>query len=120
MKIEELSKHHQFVWTTLQLLEDGERIIGAELQARTGIQDKRILYQVINDLRRNDFLVGSSKNPDKSGYFEIRDEEDLNKTLSSLRDAAFNQLATAKRIELAFYTRELPLLKLDDEGREAE
>lgn len=113
MKIEGLSVHHQFVWSTLQLLEDGERIIGADLQARTGIQDKRMLYQVINDLRRNGFLVGSSKKPEKSGYFEIRDEQDLNNTLSSLRDAAFNQLATAKRIELAFYTKQYGVLPLE-------
>lgn len=103
MKMEQLSKHHQFVWNTLQLLDDGERIIGADLQERAGIEERRTLYKVINDLRKYGYLVGSSKTAERGGYFEIRDETDLNRTLNDLRDAAYSLLATAKRIESVYY-----------------
>lgn len=120
MKIEELSISHQTVWSTLQELKIGERITGADLKARTSIQDKRTLYRIINELRKNGFLVGASKGSEKSGYFLIEDEEDLNRTLNSLRNAAFNQLSTAKKLELAFYKKqygELPL-EFNEEGEE--
>lgn len=119
MKITELTTQHQFVWQTLELLEDGERILGPNLQARAAIPDRRTLYHIINDLRRYGFLVGSSKSSGSGGYFEIRDEQDLNKTLSDLRNSAFSLLSTAKRIELTFYKQELDEMEFDfdeDEG----
>lgn len=119
MEIEELSNYHQRVWGALQELEIGERITGADLQVRTGIQDKRTLYRIINELRKNGFLVGASKGSKKSGYFLIEDEDDLNRTLKSLRNAAFNQLTTAKKIELAFYKKQYGELPLDfNSGKE--
>lgn len=120
MKIEELSIQHQLVWKSLQALEIGERITGADLQARAGIQKRRSLYRIVNELRKNGFLVGASKNIEKSGYFLILDEDDLNRTLNSLRNAALNQLSTAKKLELAFYKKqygELPL-EFNEEGEE--
>lgn len=103
MKIEEMSKHHAFVWNTLQLLEDGQRIIGADLQERAGIEERRTLYKVINDLRKYGYLVGSSKTAERGGYFEIRDEADLKRTLNDLRSSAYSLLETAERIESAYY-----------------
>lgn len=118
MKIQELSEQHQFVWNTLQLMEDGERILGVDLQARAGITDRRTLYHIINDLRKHGYLVGSSKTAGSGGYYEIRDEQDLQKTLHDLRSSAESLESTAKRIELEFYSREdrdLPLEMLLEE-----
>lgn len=115
LKINELSQQHQFVWNTLQLLEDGERILGPDLQARAAIPDRRTLYHIINDLRKYGYLVGSSKTSGSGGYFEIRDEQDLNKTLNDLRNSAFSLLSTAKTVELSFYKQEL-----DEDGEEAQ
>lgn len=119
MKIEELTTQHQFVWNTLQLLEEGERILGPDLQARAAIRDRRTFYHIINDLRKYGFLVGSSKSSGSGGYFEIRDEQDLNKTLSDLRNPALSLLSTAKQIEQTFYKQELDEMQFDfdeDEG----
>lgn len=115
MRIEEMSHHHQFVWTVLQGLEDNQRIIGPDLMDRTGVDDRRHLYQVIKDLRNNGYLIGSSKSPGSNGYFEIRDEIDLRRTLSSLRDTAVSLLDTAESIERAFYGN---LLSEDEEGED--
>lgn len=115
MKVEAMSKYHQFVWTVLTGLQEGERIIGADLQARAGIEDRRFLYQVVNDLRNNDYLLGSSKTSVNGGYFEIRDENDLNRTLNDLRNSAYSLLETAKRMELNFYKNEL-----NEEGEDKE
>ncbi|WP_391123482.1 hypothetical protein [Psychrobacillus sp. L3] len=113
MKVEQMTQQHQFVWNTLQLLEDGERIIGVDLQARAGIQDRRILYQIIKDLRQHNYLVGSSKTAGSGGYYVIKDEQDLNKTLSDLRNSAFSLLSTAKQIEMTFYKKHYGELPLD-------
>lgn len=105
MKVEEMSKYHRFVWNILTLLEDGERIIGTDLQERAGIEDRRTLYKIINDLRRHGYLVGSSKTATVGGYYEIRDDVDLNRTLNDLRNAAYSLLKTAKKIELSYYNQ---------------
>ena len=121
MKIEEMSKHHQFVWTVLQTMEDEERIIGPALMERTGVKDRRGLYQIINGLRQQGYLIGSSKHPDDRGYFEIRDEIDLRRTLASLRDAAISLLDTAEAIERTFNEQKYGRLpQEDDEGEDGE
>lgn len=105
MRIEEKSAHHGFVWTVLQGLEDGERIMGTSLMERTAIKERRVLYQVIKDLREQGCLVGSSKHSSDRGYYEIRDENDLDRTLSTLRSSAQAMLDTAAMIERTFFER---------------
>lgn len=122
MKIEEMATPHQFVWTVLQTMEDGERIIGPSLMERTGIKDRRSLYQIINGLRQQGYLIGSSKHPDDRGYYEIRDEIDLRRTLASLRDAAVSLLDTAEAIERTFNEQKYGSLhqQEDEEGEDGE
>lgn len=118
MKIEEMSHHHQFVWNVLQGLEVGERIIGPDLMSRSGIRERRQLYQIIKDLRNHGFLIGSSKQPGSNGYFEIKDQIDLRRTLSSLRDAAISLLDTAESIERTFNEQRFSAPPLEDEEGE--
>ena len=106
MNIEDFPRAHISVWTTLELLDDGQRIIGADLLNRSPIKDRRSLYHVIKELRQNGFLVGSSKHAQNRGYYEIRDEQDLYQTVYDLRKSANSLLETAKQIELSFYEKE--------------
>lgn len=101
-----LTQHHAFIWTTLQALEVGERIKGPDLMNRASINDKRLLYQLIKDLRKNGFLVGAIKDA-SGGYFEIRDINDLNRTIGSLRKSGSDLLQTAHDMEMTFYKKEL-------------
>lgn len=100
-KIEEMSVQHQFAWNVLTTLEDGQRILGVDLQQRAAVRDMRTVYQIIKELRHNGYLVGGDKGGEK-GYYEIRDEEDLERTLRGLREPAFDMLNTAKKMEQAF------------------
>lgn len=119
-KVEDLPSPHQFVWNTLTLLEDGERIRGVDLMARTAIDDRRQLYYVINDLRSHGFLVGSSKSGDNGGYFEIRDRRDLDRTTTDLRKAAAALFKTAQQLEEEFYVNIYNTMALDDDDMEGE
>lgn len=117
-KIEDLPSPHQFVWTTLTLLEDGERIRGVDLMERTAIDDRRHFYHVISELRAQGFLVGSSKSADNGGYFEIRDRRDLDRTTTDLRKAAAALFKTAQQIEEEFYGNLYSKMGLEDEEGE--
>lgn len=112
MIIEKMSAQHQFVWNTLTLLEDGERILGPDLQSRAGIRERRGLYQIIKELRVNGYLVGSSKNG-KAGYYQVRDQQDLDETLHVLRSAALDTLATADAMEASFGIKKTQEVDLD-------
>lgn len=101
-----LTKHHDFVWTCLEALEVGERIKGPDLMDRAAIPDRRLLYQIVKDLRKNGFLVGAIKDA-SGGYFAIKDEQDLNRSTRSLRATGNDLLQTAREMEMTFYKREL-------------
>jgi len=106
MEIEKLSTKHQAVWTSLTLLEDGQRMLGVTLMEHTGILERRNLYQVIHGLREHGYLIGSGKHLSDRGYYQIRSVEDLERTLNGLRDTAYDLLKTAKTIEISFYKNE--------------
>lgn len=117
-KIEDLPSPHQFVWTTLTLLEDGERILGVDLMERSGIDDRRQFYHVISELRAEGFLVGSSKSAENGGYFEIRDRIDLERTTNDILKAAKALLKTKQHLEERFYANLYDKMSLDDEEGE--
>ena len=103
-KIEEMTAQHQFVWNTLTMLEDGERILGADLRQRSGVSDARTLFSIINELRLNGYLVGGDKSGER-GYYEIRTANDMARTLHSLRKPALDLLNTASIMEKHFEER---------------
>lgn len=114
-KIEDFPSPHQFVWNTLTLLEDGERILGVDLMERSSIDDRRQFYHVISELRTEGFLVGSSKSADNGGYFEIRDRRDLERTTNDLLKAAKALLKTKQHLEERFYENLYTQMAIDDE-----
>ena len=79
MNKDQLTGHHELIWLSLTRLDEGETILGDALMSYTGIKDRRVFYQVINDLRKLGKLVGSSKHQGSQGYFEIRDQNDFNR-----------------------------------------
>lgn len=99
---EELSIKHEAVWRTLQLVEPGQFITGARLMEHSGIKERRSFHQIIRDLRRAGYPIGSSKQPETRGFFVIRDQSALDMTLAGLHSAALDMLVTAKRIERAY------------------
>lgn len=105
-----LTEKHKTVWAILQSLEDGQRILGPELMRRIQEEDKRKFFEIIEDLRKNLFFVGSSKSKGESGYFEVRDERDLSKLLHTMRKPAISQLRLADEIEREWYRRKEELL----------
>lgn len=106
INIENMSAQHQFTWNVLTMLEEGERILGTDLQKRVGVKDIRSVFQIIKHLRHNGYLVGADKNETK-GYYQIRSEKDLENTLHALRSPAFDLLNTAKLMEKHFIINEL-------------
>lgn len=102
--IQYMSAQHQFTWNVLTTLEDGERILGNDLQQRAGVKDPRNMFQIIKDLRHNGYLVGGDKSGEK-GYYEVRNERDLERTLHGLRGPAFDLLNTAKLMEEHFLNK---------------
>lgn len=110
------SMYHEFVWNTLTTLDDGERILGESLMVRAGIKDRRFLYQVIRDLRKNGLLIGSSKHREDRGYFEIRDEYNFHRWASSTRKSIEGQ----QQIEKIMYEMwEKRQRKLDSEDEKS-
>ncbi len=105
MKINELSTYHQFVWTTLQSLEDGERIIGADLMVHAAVKDRRLLYDIIRDLRTAGYLVGSSRHKEDRGYYEVRCLRDLLRTTETLEEQALSMIDLSESMKDTFYGR---------------
>lgn len=105
MKERELPEKHFAVWHTLQSLEDGLRITGEELMRRCNIEERRDLYSIIEDLRKNLYFVASSKSKD-GGYWEARDEVDVSKMLTSLRKPAMSLLNLADQLEREWLRRQ--------------
>lgn len=105
MNFNELPEKHAAVWHALKTLEDDAKITGDELMKRCGIEERRDLYSIIEDLRRNSYLIGSSKSKD-GGYFEIRDAVDLSKTTLNLRKTATSMLTLADKLEKEWMRKE--------------
>ena len=99
--IEDMSVQHQFVWNTLTMLDDGERILGTQLRQRAGVKSERKLYYIVEDLRINGYLVGGDKNG-KKGYYQVRDIEDLRRTTGSIDAAAYASLKISKLMKAHF------------------
>lgn len=65
----QLSAQHLAVWNTLQNLQEGERMIGRDLMAATGITSERIFFSIIEDLREAGCYIGAKKSQGTSGYY---------------------------------------------------
>lgn len=96
--ISQMSAQHQFVWNTLTMLEDDQRILGVDLRQRAGGLTDRKLYYIIEDLRHNGYLVGGEKSGEK-GYYEVRTAYDMARTLHNMRKPALASLNTANIME---------------------
>lgn len=104
--IEEMSAQHQFTWNVLTTLDDGQRILGADLQQRAGVKDIRTMFQIIKDLRHNGYLVGGDKSGEK-GYYEVRDKRDFERTIRGLEVPALDLLNTAELMKQYFAASDL-------------
>lgn len=82
------------VLVVLEHLEPGQYIKGFELMERTAIKERRTLYNVIRALRNEGNLIGSCKD-EPGGYFLIRDDRDLERTVHTLEAGANDLLKTA-------------------------
>lgn len=97
MKKRELPFHHEAVWTSLQLLDDNQRMTGSQLMEHSGIKDKRELFKVIRDLRRWGYPIGSSKQEGKKGYYEARTPEQIQETIKGF-EVVINDLKETVRV----------------------
>lgn len=76
MKEERLSGKHLTIWNKLRNLKDGERMIGRDLMAATGITEERVFYGIIEDLRQAGYQIAASKELYNPGYYQKRTDKD--------------------------------------------
>lgn len=103
MEAKNLGEKHATAWAILQSLPDGERILGEDLMKRLNIEDKRVFYSIIEDLRKNLFFVVGSKS--KGGYWIARHQRDIDHLLHTLRKPAMSSLSLAQKIENEWHRR---------------
>lgn len=76
MRKQKLNDQQLTIWNKLRNLKDGERMIGRDLMAATGISEERVFYSVIENLRLAGYQVGASKDLYNPGYYQKRTDKD--------------------------------------------
>jgi hypothetical protein len=77
MKGTQLTSTQLAVWEKLQNLEVGQRILGQDLMAATGITDRRLFFKTIEQLRDMRVHIGAKKVKDASGYYLMTMDEEI-------------------------------------------
>lgn len=89
----------------MRSLDDGQRILGADLRAVSGIEDRRSFSKVIEDLRSAGIFIGASRNEDR-GYYEIRTNSDMEHFLRKKRQQLKGEWKLLDELEKKWLAKE--------------
>lgn len=97
--LENLSYDELRVFKLLEGLEPDERITGALIMARLGIRDRRHLYVLIENIRKEGLPIIGGKQLGEKGYKIARSKEELQMYLKACQTTINTQIRTMQAMQ---------------------
>ena len=98
-QLDALSYDELRVFTLLEGLDPAERITGAMIMTRLGIRDRRHLYVLIENIRKEGLPVIGGKQHSEKGYKIARTKSELKDYLKALQTTINSQIRTMEAMQ---------------------